>query len=279
MDKQLENIAEGVGIMEQRYEVRDLRRHDWFSVDNIIIKEYGNQIGVYGIAVYSALCMHARNDTQECWPSHVTIARELACSVSKVKELVGVLESLKLIAIEPRFGEDGRQTSNLYILLTPPVTTDTRPPYPTKLLTKPIGTKPNSIPQHQLSTIDVGPAVPDDTIPFCDPPIQEIDMAEEEPANEGDRKNPPKNPQPPAVKAFRTAAHRFPAKSWWAEIDKVVGTNEKVLAKWQQIVHDWVGMGWNPVNIKGMLEAYRNGGIKPRAAPADNSMIGWVSWD
>jgi len=131
--------------------------------------------------------------------------------------------------------------------------------------------------QTQQST--VAPAVPDDTIPFSDLPIQEIDMAEEETSSQDAQKKPLKLPQPPAVRAFRTAAHRFPAKSWWAEIDKTVGTDEKALAKWQQIIHDWVGSGWNPVNIKGMLEAYHKGGIKPRAAPADDSMKGWVCWD
>lgn len=121
---------------DDRHEVRDARTENRFFVDNIIVQGYGPKIGVYGIAVYSALCMHSKPSTQKCWPSHRTIAEEIGCSPPKVKEALRQLEILKLIRVEPHYdSQSGRQTSNTYTLLDPPPitdtpdTTDTRPQY------------------------------------------------------------------------------------------------------------------------------------------------------
>lgn len=66
-----------------------------------------------------------------------------------------------------------------------------------------------------------------------------------------------KKPQPEAIKTFRIKAHRFPAKSWWELIDETVGDAEKDLELWGEIVFKWVGLGWNPMNVAGMLEFYQ----------------------
>jgi hypothetical protein len=70
-------------------------------------------------------------------------------------------------------------------------------------------------------------------------------------------KKPPKKPIPPAVQAFRRAAHRFPAKSWWPDVDQIVVTDAEDLEFWEQCVKAYVGLGWNPTNVKNMLEFYR----------------------
>ena len=65
--------------------------------------------------------------------------------------------------------------------------------------------------------------------------------------------------------------HRYPAKSWWDEVAKTVGKNEADVAFWGEIAHAWVGLGWNPTNVKGMLDCYRRrelpGARKGRAPP------------
>jgi hypothetical protein len=118
---------------DQPVPIRDLRTEKRFFVDNVILRGYGPTLGVYGIAVYTALCMHANLHTQECYPSHRTMADMLGCSVGKVKDSIRLLEVLRLIETAPRYdAESKRQTSNLYTLLNPPVppvTTDTRPRY------------------------------------------------------------------------------------------------------------------------------------------------------
>ncbi len=71
----------------------------------------------------------------------------------------------------------------------------------------------------------------------------------------------PKTPVPPAVKVFRANAHRYPAKSWYGEVAGLVGEDEQELARWGRVVKAWVGCGWNPTNVKGMLECFREGVI------------------
>jgi len=76
----------------------------------------------------------------------------------------------------------------------------------------------------------------------------------------------------PAITAFRQAVHRYPAKSWYQNIVDTVGDKEDSVDRWRALVHEWVGHGWNPLNVSAMLEAYRTGGIKPKAnaPPANN---------
>ena len=81
-----------------------------------------------------------------------------------------------------------------------------------------------------------------------------------EPEPEPERKKPK---TPPSILAFRSAAHRYPAKSWWKRVHSIVGTAESDVKRWKDLVFEWVGNGWNPTNVKGMLDAYQSGGIQP----------------
>jgi len=76
--------------------------------------------------------------------------------------------------------------------------------------------------------------------------------------------------QPMAIKVFRKSAHRFPNKSWWGTVVEVVGEHPENLELWGKIVRAWVGMGWNPINVVGMLEFFKRreipairGGFRP----------------
>jgi hypothetical protein len=64
----------------------------------------------------------------------------------------------------------------------------------------------------------------------------------------------------PAVQVYREEVHRYPAKSWYQTIVEAVGDNTD---KWRGIVRDWIGSGWNPGNVKGMLDVFQNGWQKP----------------
>ena len=83
--------------MDERIEIRDRRRHGFFIVDNEIIDVYGAQIGVYGVAVYSALARFANADA-ECWPSLATLGARLNASRSSVIRALAKLEEVGLIA-------------------------------------------------------------------------------------------------------------------------------------------------------------------------------------
>lgn len=63
----------------------------------------------------------------------------------------------------------------------------------------------------------------------------------------------------PAIKAFRNATHRYAAKSWWPILAETVGEETDNVERWAKVCMEWVGKGWNPMNIQGMLDVYQNG--------------------
>lgn len=106
------------GSPSPKLAVRDRRRPGWLWVDNELIDRFGQELGPIGIAVYVALCRYAGNTTQQCWPTHKTLAKNTGASVSSVKRAIKKLAALHLLHVEPRFTEQGDPTSNLYTLLS-----------------------------------------------------------------------------------------------------------------------------------------------------------------
>ncbi|RPJ40078.1 MAG: hypothetical protein EHM35_00280 [Planctomycetaceae bacterium] len=66
-----------------------------------------------------------------------------------------------------------------------------------------------------------------------------------------------KDPPHKAIGMFRDNASRYPPKSWYADIASTVGTDPARLEFWGRVVKKWVGLGWNPMNVEGMLDHYR----------------------
>ena len=94
----------------------DARRSGFFTIDNEILTVHGATIGVYGLAVYTALAQHA-NSAGRCHPTIPRIAGILDCSPRKVNDALRLLADAGLIAIEERRAKNGRQMSNAYVLL------------------------------------------------------------------------------------------------------------------------------------------------------------------
>ena len=94
--------------------------------------------------------------------------------------------------------------------------------------------------------------------------LSEVKLSEESPEGASAPPPPPKSPKPKrtakevpvAVKVFRANACRYPAKAWYDDVDEAVGDAQADLDFWGSVVKAWVGLGWNPTNVKGMLEFY-----------------------
>ena len=108
-------------MSEDTFRVRDRRTQSRYFVDNCIVRDYGKDIKPIGIAVYNALCLHADIDDQTCYPSHDRIATLIGSSVSSVQRSLAQLRELKLLEWGIRMGPSGGQSSNIYVLLDPPV--------------------------------------------------------------------------------------------------------------------------------------------------------------
>lgn len=104
-------------------QIRDRRDAGWFWIDNDILKVHGPQIGDAGIAVYACLAMHAGNG-ETCFPSIKTIAEYLNRSEHYIRDALEKLKIAGLITVSPQVTEEGRQTSNLYTLLSMPTLPD-----------------------------------------------------------------------------------------------------------------------------------------------------------
>lgn len=98
--------------------IRDARTQDYWSADNVIIDVYGPKIGMAGLAVYACLCRCANFTSEQSFPAKKTLMEW--CSVKTEGPINRGIEALVkagLLSIEPRFRENGSQTSNLYTLL------------------------------------------------------------------------------------------------------------------------------------------------------------------
>lgn len=71
----------------------------------------------------------------------------------------------------------------------------------------------------------------------------------------------PPTPLPPAVIVFRETVNRYPPKSWYQPLDEAIGAEPRQLDLWRRVVHAWIGSGYNPINVKAMLECYKRGEI------------------
>jgi len=99
--------------------IRDNRRGNWFWMDNAIVDCYGKRLGVYGAAVYMALCRHAADGDQSTFVSKRTISDEFGCSYRQVTRELQKLTELGLIHVEEHVNKHGQGT-NTYVLLSPP---------------------------------------------------------------------------------------------------------------------------------------------------------------
>lgn len=68
-------------------------------------------------SVYATLCMYADNKTADCWPSRETILRKAGVSDRTLRNSLQTLQERGYIEVIHRFADDGRQLSNLYVLL------------------------------------------------------------------------------------------------------------------------------------------------------------------
>lgn len=77
----------------------------------------------------------------------------------------------------------------------------------------------------------------------------------------------PKPPKPASVIIYRKITHRYPPGAMDTVIEAAVGNEPGALEFWRQVVLGYIGQGWNPANINGMIEFYKRGEVpsKPKA--------------
>lgn len=105
-------------------QVRDIRGSSHFWASNNLIRRDGAALGVYGIAVYCALAIHADNSSQAAYPSVTTLAHLIGCSPNKVRQAIKSLVERGWISVEEQreLSANGKPVNltNVYYLLPTP---------------------------------------------------------------------------------------------------------------------------------------------------------------
>lgn len=193
--------------------------HGWTFAQAPIQLLFDERISPQHVVVYIYLAWRQGTDAG-CWPSQARMAKDLHRSRETISRIIGDLEATGWITVTRTEGK-----GNYYCINAEPVTKTSQ------------GSDENVT------------GTSDENVTHDD--------------NHGDdnhgrkRAKSGRAPTPPAVKTFREAAHRYPSKSWYQEIDETVGTSEDDLAFWQQVVYQYVGQGWNPTNVANMLQFFR----------------------
>lgn len=124
--------------------------------------------------------------------------------------------------------------------------------------TKTHGKLPLSVPVvHPSQDTDFFDAFPDEGLP-----IEEgVTKKSETPKTGGSRK--PSDPllKHPAIVAYRTEIRYHVPVTWRKQVAATIGDNPTQVERWAGTIHEWVGRGYNPTNVKGMLEVYTGGGF------------------
>lgn len=195
---------------------------DYTPVFDAMIQKYG----VYTALVYGRVWRYCQGQRQECFRSQAGLGKDLGIGRTKVNQSLVTLVEDGWLTSTPTPGGRGRLTFKL---------TD-------RGLTcsgNEQVTQDEQVPVQEMNTT---------CSPKTHPPFKrEVKKEVKEGATaQGSHE---------AIQAFRKATHRYPAKSWY---DRIVDTVTDI-EKWQQVCMEWVGKGWNPMNIAGMLDVYQNG--------------------
>ncbi|MDP3785097.1 MAG: helix-turn-helix domain-containing protein [bacterium] len=101
----------------QTFKVRDKRKADWFSVDNVFLDLYAKHFGAIGTAVYIALCRRADED-EKCFPSQQNIGEMLGINRRTVNPYLQRLEKANIISVTKKFRDKhGKWLHNVYWLI------------------------------------------------------------------------------------------------------------------------------------------------------------------
>lgn len=90
------------------------KRKGMFLVDNAVLNGYGKGLGATGIAFYVTLCRYANNQSQKCFPSITTIARETGMDRKTIIAAANKAVGLGLIKKDVKTGR-----ATIYTLLDP----------------------------------------------------------------------------------------------------------------------------------------------------------------
>ena len=104
--------------MRNNRAVIDRRRSPFVMVTRAVIDD--DTLKAADKSVYTALCMYADNETSEAWPSRKMLLKKAGVSDRTLRNSLRRLSDKGYIDVKSRYRKDGRQLSNIYVLLDVP---------------------------------------------------------------------------------------------------------------------------------------------------------------
>lgn len=225
--------------------------------------EIPNIVDDLGLSVYAfRLYVHLKRvagESGKCWQSTDTLAKSCCISKGMISKAKDELVSKRLIEItEEKLERGGRAAHHITI-------TDIW----LENFIKYTGHQPEEASSH-----DELPSSPHELASSYseqasspheikkEPYLRNNPIKNKSPKGERKAQPPDERLQNTAIQAYREEARMHVPVAWRDEVIRTVTD----FALWRLVVHDWIGNGWNKQNIKGMLDAYKKGGIKDRAA-------------
>jgi DNA-binding MarR family transcriptional regulator len=254
--------ASGQGAARTRYP------HGFAPIDNRVVTVYAEHIGAIALALYTVLSVHASHATRTCYPSLRYLSRHLKLSQPTVLKAIQVLEEVGLIAVARVRTKQGQRRVNVYTLLSiregqqAPLPVGNNVDHRGSAALPPAADDVNDVAHRGKPALapvlnDVEhPAKPDLAEQYV---INKTQENKRESVNKGLAEPPAPTPDPqldhPAVKAYRDTCKRTPDETQRAAIAAAVTD----LARWQEIVRQWLLTGYRKQNVAGMLDWYQNG--------------------
>lgn len=198
------------------------------------------------LVIALALAEHHNAKTGQCNPSYDTIAE---LTGNSRRHVIRVIKSLCVdgyITID----KSGGFHSNQYAFNATQTVTFETPNSDT--IESPFDPPQTVTSETQTVTSDaqtVTSETPNSDIAMSPEPVEPVRTGIE--PGEARRPTPPKPKKPPAVLAYANAIGFWPPKATYRILEKIPETD---IALFQQIVIAYVGQGWNPKNINGMMD-------------------------
>jgi len=73
----------------------------------------------------------------------------------------------------------------------------------------------------------------------------------------------------PAIVIYKDKVRYSVPVMWRAKVVAAVGDRAK---EWGEHIDQWIGLGWKPTNVSGMVDAFKNGGIGSRPGRNGNNV-------
>ena len=100
----------------RNFTVRDLRKKQFFMLDDIYLNGYARFLDAHTTVVYLSLCRHADKE-QSCFASQKLIAQEHNIGERTVRDKIKLLEAWNIIRVERIRSDDGKWLNNTYFLV------------------------------------------------------------------------------------------------------------------------------------------------------------------